>query len=140
MPARRLIALAVFIALTPVVPLALAADAAKPQAASYNDLDNPRDAGIRYGQAAGMAAVCLDMKPTAKAEALAGTFTGADLEKFKVQAETVLTSWKKMMACAHTSDPNPCRVAFQMSCREGYNEIGPAGKVVPGLVDMSKAQ
>ncbi len=140
MPARRLIALAVIIALTPVVPLALAADAAKPQAAGYNDLANPRDAGIRYGQAAGMAAVCLDMKPTAKAEALAGTFTGADLEKFKVQAETVLTSWKKMMACAHTSDPNPCRVAFQMSCREGYNEIGPAGKVVPGLVDMSKAQ
>jgi hypothetical protein len=140
MPARRLIAFAVLLALSPKVPAVQAADAAKPQAAASNDLSNPRDAGIRYGQAAGMAAVCIDMKPTAKAEALAGTFTGADLEKFKVQAETVLTSWKKMMACAHTSDPNPCRLAFQMSCREGYKEIGPGGSVAPGLVDMSKAQ
>ncbi len=140
MPARRLIAVAVFITLTPSVSLVQAADAAKPQAAGYNDLANPRDAGIRYGQAAGMAAVCLDMKPTAKAEALAGSFTGADLEKFKVQADTVLASWKKTLACAHTSDPNPCRLAFQMSCREGYNEIGPSGSVAPGLVETTKAQ
>ena len=139
MPARRLIAFAVFIAVLPILPQILAADAAKPQAAGYNDLANPRDAGIRYGQAAGMAAVCLDMKPTAKAEGLASAFTGADLEKFKVQAETVLTSWKKTLACAHTSDPNPCRLAFQMSCREGYKEIGPGGSAAPGLVELTKA-
>ncbi len=119
---------------------AIAGDTPSPQPAKFGDLTNPRDAGIRYGQAAGMASVCLDMKPTAKAEGLSATFTGEDLEKFKVQAETVLKSWKKTLACAHTADPNPCRLAHQMSCKEGYKEIGPAGSVVPGLVEMSKAQ
>jgi hypothetical protein len=111
---------------------------AKP--AAFGDLTNPRDAGIRYGQAAGMSAVCLDMKPTAKAEALSNAFTGADLEKFKVQAETVLQSWKKTLSCAHKVDPNPCRLAHQMSCKEAFKEIGPGGSVAPGLVEMTKAQ
>jgi hypothetical protein len=107
---------------------------------SLGDLSKPRDAGIRYGQAAGMAAVCLDMKPTQKAEALATSFTGSDLEKFKIQAETVLQSWKKTLTCANKADPNPCRLAHQMSCMEGYKEIGPGGTVAPGLVEMTKAQ
>jgi hypothetical protein len=111
-----------------------------PPTAKFGDLSNPRDAGIRYGQAAGMAAVCIDMKPTAKAEALSATFSGDDLEKFKIQAETVLKSWKKTLGCAHTADPNPCRLAHQMSCKEGYKEIGPAGSIAPGLIEMSKAQ
>ncbi len=119
---------------------ALAGDAAAASPPAFGDMTNPRDAGIRYGQAAGMAAVCLDMKPTAKAEALSSTFTGEDLQKFNVQAETVLKSWKKTLACAHSADPNPCRLAHQMSCKEGYKEIGPSGTVAPGLVEMSKAQ
>lgn len=134
--AARLLAMAVLAFVAP----ALAEDAAAPSPAKFGDLTNPRDAGIRYGQAAGMAAVCLDMKPTAKAEALSTAFTGADLEKFNVQAETVLKSWKKTLACAHTADPNPCRLAHQMSCKEAYKEIGPAGSVAPGLIEMSKAQ
>lgn len=138
--ARSLAALLALSALTLATPTMAADDAATPQAAKFGDLSNPRDAGIRYGQAAGMAAVCLDMKPTPKAEALSTAFSGADLEKFNVQAETVLKSWKKTLACAHTADPNPCRLAHQMSCKEAYKEIGPAGSVAPGLIEMSKAQ
>ncbi|MCU0953199.1 MAG: hypothetical protein MUC37_01010 [Hyphomicrobium sp.] len=119
------------------VPQAAETDAKPP---AFSDLSNPRDAGIRYGQAAGMAAVCLDMKPTAKAEALSNAFTGADLEKFKVQAETVMQSWKKTLSCAHKVDPNPCRLAHQMSCKEAFKEIGPGGSVAPGLIEMTKAQ
>ncbi|MGE5266571.1 MAG: hypothetical protein ACM3L9_04310 [Deltaproteobacteria bacterium] len=124
------------------IPAASMTQAAEtdPKPPAFGDLSNPRDAGIRYGQAAGMAAVCLDMKPTAKAEALSNAFTGADLEKFKVQAETVLQSWKKTLSCAHTADPNPCRLAHQMSCKEAFKEIGPSGSVAPGLVEMTKAQ
>lgn len=107
---------------------------------AFGDLSNPRDAGIRYGQAAGMAAVCLDMKPTEKAEALSSSFTGSELEKFKVQAETVLQSWKKTLSCAHKVDPNPCRLAHQMSCKEAFKEIGPNGTVAPGLVELTKSQ
>jgi len=141
MPAARTLAVLLAIAALPVTTPAMAAEvAAAPEPAKFGDLTNPRDAGIRYGQAFGMAAVCLDMKPTAKAEALSTAFTGADLEKFNVQAETVLKSWKKTLACAHTADPNPCRLAHQLSCKEAYKEIGPAGSVAPGLIEMSKAQ
>jgi hypothetical protein len=127
-------------ALANLWPPAFAADpAAAAPPAKYGDLANPRDAGIRYGQAAGMAVVCLNMKPTPKAEALSSTFSGADLEMFKVQAETVVQSWKKTLTCAHTSDPNPCRLAHQMSCREAYKEIGPGGSVAPGLIEITNA-
>ncbi len=141
MPAARSLAvLFAFSALMLATPPLAADDTATPQAAKFGDLANPRDAGIRYGQAAGMSAVCLDMKPTPKAEALPTAFTGADLETFNVQAETVLKSWKKTLACAHTADPNPCRLAHQMSCKEAYKEIGPAGSAAPGLIEMSKAK
>ena len=139
MPTRHY-ALMLLLALFSAAAPAHAAGDQAPQAGKFGDLTNPRDAGIRYGQAAGMAAVCIDMKPTPKAEALSSAFTGPDLEKFKVQAETVLKSWKKTLTCAHVSDPNPCRLAHQMSCKEGYKEIGPAGSVAPGLIEMSKAQ
>ncbi len=134
-PLAVLFALAAFVSATPS-----SAETPTPQPAKFGDLTNPRDAGIRYGQAAGMAAVCLDMKPTAKAEALSAAFSGDDLEKFKVQAETVLKSWKKTLSCSHNADPNPCRLAHQMSCKEGYKEIGPEGSVAPGLIEMSKAK
>jgi hypothetical protein len=139
MSAHRL-ALLIAFALVALSMPARAGDPPKPQADKFGDLTNPRDAGIRYGQAAGMAAVCIDMKATAKAEALSATFAGEDLEKFKVQADNVLKSWKKTLGCTHTADPNPCRLAYQMSCREGYKEIGPAGSVAPGLIEMTKAQ
>lgn len=123
----------------PTLPAGAADAVAAPTPVKAADLANPRDAGIRYGQAAGMAVVCLDTKPTAKAEQLSSAFTGADLEAFKVQAETVVRSWKKTLACAHTSDPNPCRLAHQISCREGYREIGPDGTIAPGLVERAAA-
>lgn len=133
----RAVLSAALVAVLSLAGPAHATDAGATRPAAYGDLTNPRDAGIRYGQAAGMAAVCLDMRPTPKAESLAASFTGADLQKFKVQADTVLQSWKKTLACAHTADPNPCRLAHQMSCREGYEEIGPAGRVAPGLVERA---
>lgn len=102
-------------------------------------LADARQAGIRYGQAAGMAVVCENMQPTAKAETLATAFSGADLEAFKRQAESVLVSWKKTLTCANTSDPNPCRLAHQLSCKEAYREIGPNGSVVSGLIEFKAA-
>lgn len=119
-----------------LVPKTLSAEPLKSEANKVADLTNPREAGIRYGQAAGMAAVCESMHPTQKAEALASAFSGQDLETFKVQAETVLQSWKKTLTCTHTNDPNPCRLAHQISCREGLKEIGPVGTIAPGLVEV----
>lgn len=116
------------------------AEPTKSETNKVADLSNPRDAGVRYGQAAGMSAVCENMQPTQKAEALASAFSGEDLETFKVQAESVLQSWKKTLTCTHTNDPNPCRLAHQISCREGLKEIGPAGTIAPGLVEVKPTE
>lgn len=97
-----------------------------------------RDAGIRYGQAAGAAVVCQHTHATPKAEDLIKTFSGADLEAFKVQADTVLAAWKKTLTCEDSGGPNQCRLAHQISCGEAYKEIGPEGKVAPGLVEYRK--
>lgn len=118
----------------------LSAEPTKSETNKVSDLTNPREAGIRYGQAAGMAAVCENMQPTQKAEALAVAFSGQDLQTFKVQAETVLQSWKKTLTCTHTNDPNPCRLAHQISCREGLKEIGPLGTVAPGLIEVKPSE
>ena len=124
------------------VPKGLSANAGDAAAAGVDQavLKDARQAGIRYGQAAGVAAVCYNMQATAKAEGLVAAFSGPDLDTFKRQAETVLKSWKKTLTCAHTNDPNPCRLAHQMSCREAYREIGPNGTIVSGLVELKPAQ
>lgn len=128
----------------PLLILSLAAALPSPSVAGAAaregvDLSKPREAGIRYGQAAGVAAVCPNMRTTDKAEALVGTFSGSELDVFIVQAEAVLKSWRKTLTCAHSADPNPCRLANQLSCREAYGEIGPEGRVAPGLVEMTSA-
>jgi hypothetical protein len=97
-----------------------------------------REAGIRYGQAAGAAVVCENTHATQKAEELIKAFSGAELETFKLQADTVLAAWKKTMTCETSGGPNQCRLAHQISCGEAYKEIGPEGKVAPGLVEYRK--
>jgi hypothetical protein len=97
-----------------------------------------RDAGVRYGQAAGVAAVCENVHATEKAQQLIQNYSGADLDTFKVQADAVLAAWKKTLSCENAGDPNQCRLAHQISCGEAYKEIGPEGKVMPGLVEHRK--
>ena len=138
-PATRLVAVAICFMFLNAPPAASGTSAATSPGLAA-DLSKPRDAGIRYGQAAGMAVVCRNMKPTQRAESLAATFSGEDLETFKVQAENVDQSWKRTLTCAHPNDPNPCRLAHQMSCREAYKEIGPNGTIAPGLVEITTAQ
>ncbi len=99
-----------------------------------------RDAGIRYGQAAGAAVVCENTHATTKAEELIKSFSGAELDAFKLQADTVLAAWKKTLSCEDSGGPNQCRLSHQISCGEAYKEIGPEGKAVPGLIEHRKPQ
>ncbi len=107
-----------------------------PQATSV--AQTARDAGIRYGQAGGAAAVCENTHTTAKAEQLIKGLTSGDLDAFKVQAETVLSAWKKTLTCEKTGDPNQCRLIHQISCKDAYREIGPEGAALPGLIEYRK--
>jgi hypothetical protein len=115
------------------------ADDQKPEAAvAAGPVLAAREAGIRYGQAAGAAVVCEHTHATPKAENLIKTFSGDDLDAFKVQADTVLSAWKKTLTCEDSGGPNQCRLSHQISCGEAYKEIGPEGKVVPGLIEYRK--
>ncbi len=115
---------------------AMAGATAPVEAAAAAATPTVRDAGIRYGQATGAAFVCENFKTTEKAESLTKAYSGADLDTFKQQAETVLAAWKKTLTCEKTGDPNQCRLIHQLSCSEAMKEIGPNGTVIPGLVTV----
>ena len=96
---------------------------------------NPREAGARYGQAAGVALLCYGMRTTAASEVLKSKYQGEAQAAFTDQAERILTMWKDTLSCKNASGPNECRLSHVFSCAEAMKEIGPAGTKLPGLVD-----
>lgn len=96
---------------------------------------NPREAGARYGQAAGVAIVCYGMITKPAVEDLKAHYTGTDLEAFNDQAGIILNAWKDLLACKHASGPNECKLSHGKSCYEANREIGMNGSKLPGLVD-----
>ena len=97
--------------------------------------DNPREAGARYGQAAGVALLCYGMKTTALSEELKSKYQGEALAAFNDQAERIVVMWKDTLSCEHAGGPNQCRLSQAFSCAEAMKEIGPNGSKLPGLVD-----
>lgn len=111
-----------------------AVEAAGPTRTSL-DTASPREAGTRYGQAAGVALVCYGMRTTPAAETLKARFTGPDQSAFQEEAEKVLAAWRELHACRRATGPNECRLSHAWSCRDAMREIGPAGSALPGLVE-----
>ncbi len=97
---------------------------------------SPKDAGVRYGQALGVLEVCYGSKLTDKAKGLEQSFTGADLEAFKVAAANVFDAWVKVRGCTNQRDPNTCKIIMDKSCLQAESEIGANGTAMPGLVDF----
>lgn len=98
------------------------------------------EAGARFGQATAAAKFCPGGKITAKAEALAGSYTGENASTFKAQADNVTAAWEKAFNCIEV-DPNTrrttqCRKMRLTSCRQAWIEIGSEGRNVPGLLDV----
>ena len=96
---------------------------------------SPKDAGARYGEAAGAALVCYGLKITPQVAELRGRYQGADLAEFDAQAGKVLKAWREALNCEHAEGPNDCKVSQQWSCRQAMQEIGPSGSEVRGLVE-----
>ena len=94
-----------------------------------------KDAGARYGEAAGAALVCYGLKITPQVAELRGRYQGADLAEFDAQAGKVLKAWRAALDCEHAEGPNDCKVSQQWSCRQALQEIGPSGSEVRGLVE-----
>ncbi len=105
----------------------------------------PQEAGLRYGQASGVAAACPGTVLTPKAEALLQQFKGTDNEAFKAEAAKTLEVWTKALGCPNI-DPETgrqnatCRQLKAISCRQAYGEIGPEGTAMPGLLDQTFAR
>jgi hypothetical protein len=98
---------------------------------------SPRDAGARQGQAIGASIVCPGTHMTKKAEDLGGAYSGADLEAFNVQSARVTEVWRNLLNCDPQGGPDRCRIINQKSCLEAAQEIGPAGSVLPGLIELA---
>ncbi len=94
-----------------------------------------KDAGARYGEAAGAVLVCYGLKITPQVAELRGRYQGADLAEFDAQAGKVLKAWRETLNCEHAEGPNDCKVSQQWSCRQAMQEIGPSGSEVRGLVE-----
>jgi hypothetical protein len=98
---------------------------------------SPRDAGVRFGQALGAFRTCYSLKLTPAVETLKLTFTGEHETSFKAEANRVIQAWDTVRSCRHAGGPNECRLSIEMSCAEVLKEIGPAGTVLPGLIEQT---
>lgn len=96
----------------------------------------PKEAGARYGQAAGVAIACYWLQPTSRVKDLRARFSGAELSEFDAEAAQVLAAWKKAAICTQAEGPNQCKLSIVYSCRQAKQEIGPTGTAVPGLVEL----
>src|SRR5665647_208382 len=93
-----------------------------------------KDAGARYGEAAGAALVCYGLKITSQVAELRARYQGADLAEFDAQAGKILQAWRSTLTCEQADGPNDCKVSQQWSCKQALEEIGPSGSAVRGLV------
>ena len=120
---------------------ASAADAPRPlrRPASTTPADakplSAKDAGARYGEAAGAVLVCYGLRITPQVADLRARYQGADLAEFDAQAGKILQAWRETLDCQHAEGPNDCKVSQQWSCRQALQEIGPSGSAVRGLVE-----
>lgn len=118
-------AASIIVAVVGWTPAAMAADAA---------VLPPKEAGARYGQALGASLICAGTKLTPAADALLARYSGADLDTFRAQAQSVTLLWKKTLGCDPKADINRCRLLNEISCTEALKEIGPTGSQLPGLI------
>lgn len=94
-----------------------------------------KDAGARYGEAAGAALVCYGLQITPRVAELRARYQGDQLAEFDAQAGKILQAWRATRDCEHSDGPNDCKVSQQWSCRQALQEIGPSGTAVRGLVE-----
>lgn len=139
---------AALLAVTVATPGLVADETARQDPVASNATDQlsletitPSAAGIRYGQAAGVALVCYGLKTTGKAELLKNKFpegSGARAS-FEAEASRTLAAWQDTLNCTNAGGPNECKLSHVWSCQQALREIGPAGTVLPDLV-VQKSQ
>lgn len=134
-PSFSIVIAALMLAFAPAVSRIDAASAAeRPRIAA-------KELGIRHGQAIAAVRTCPGARLTAKAEGLETDLGRGDLAVFRDESDRILTAWANAFACtdvdpAQTREINGCRRAKILSCNQAWQEIGPDGMALPGLVEF----
>lgn len=100
-----------------------------------------QEQGARHGQALAAARFCPGALLSDKAEKLGATLNKNEREVFNDNSEKVEKAWEKAFQCtdvdpAQTREINGCRRAKIMSCTMTWQEIGPEGTALQGLLDF----
>jgi hypothetical protein len=99
------------------------------------------DQGIRYGQALAAVRTCPGARLTPKAIALEQGVALTDRGTFRDASDRIVAAWANAFACkdvdpAQTRDINGCRRAKILSCTTTWQEIGPDGTALRGLLEF----
>jgi len=97
-----------------------------------------RQAGARFGQAAGVELICYDLRTTNVVNELRAKYQDGTLAEFDDEAAKILAAWKSALSCRKATGPNECRLSHLWSCQQAWREIGPEGTAVPGLIEPKK--
>jgi hypothetical protein len=124
----------------PLALAVLAAFLAQPAASDAAEL-SAADQGIRYGQALAAVRTCPGARLTPKAAALEQGVAIAERGAFRDASDRIVAAWANAFACkdvdpAQTRDINGCRRAKILSCTTTWQEIGPEGTALPGLLEF----
>lgn len=103
-----------------------------------------KEQGARHGQALAAAKICPGARVTANVAALAAAVADADKAAFAASSADIVAAWDKAFACtdvdpAQTREINGCRKAKILSCSTTWQEIGPDGMALPGLLEFKPA-
>lgn len=122
-----------------IVAVLLAVAAGAPPSAAEEARVPAAEAGQRIGLAKAAAQYCPAGVVTDKLKAFEAEYTGADGEVVKAEAEKVLEAWKQGTVCDENELDrhalSMCRTMRLRNCRAVWNQMGPQGGVMPGLVD-----
>lgn len=125
---------------TPRLIASLAAVLAASSWAAAGEADDAVSAARRYGQASAVATHCPGGKVTAAGEALKAKHGGKP--EFDAEVARIKDEWAKALGCQE-ADPETgrmnerCRKLKRLSCAEAWTEIGPEGRVLPGLIELA---
>lgn len=99
--------------------------------------------GARHGQALSAAKICPGARTTAKVATLAASIKDADRAAFDAASQKILAAWDKAFLCQdvdpaqYPRDINACRKSKILSCTTSWQEIGPEGAALPGLLEFA---
>ena len=119
--------------------LALVCSLALATGASAADID-PREIGPRIGQAHSAAKICPGARLTPLAGSITTRVTASERAAFDSGVAEVTAAWTKAFDCVDV-DPETkrelaCRKMKILSCNAAWQEIGPEGTALPGLLEF----